>query len=269
MYDFANLLFSGVCSARCTFCIGQQIDPGIQTSNLNTYPPRNLEAFLKLIRQYGIRQLVLTGSNTDPQLYRYEGPLLVKLRRELSSGVQISLHTNGLQARHRMQIWNQYDRVTISIPSFDPGIYRRMMGSQKPPDLEAILRRSTVPVKVSCIVTSENKAEVPAFASRCARLGVHRLVLRKLFGEALSWQALLPELLADPRLLYSGSYRSNPVYRLEGMQVTLWDFNQTRSRSINLFSSGWISEEYLLGKASPARNHYLPSEANSGTLVSR
>ncbi|HRP70832.1 MAG TPA: hypothetical protein PLY93_15010, partial [Turneriella sp.] len=41
-------------------------------------------------------------------------------------------------------------------------------------------------------------------------------------------------------------YRRKPVYRIHGMEVTWWNFSTTTSRSINLFSDGTISENYLL-----------------------
>jgi hypothetical protein len=44
------------------------------------------------------------------------------------------------------------------------------------------------------------------------------------------------------------SYRGNPMIDLPGIQVTLWDFEQTKSTSINLFSSGLISRDYLLAQ---------------------
>ena len=44
-------------------------------------------------------------------------------------------------------------------------------------------------------------------------------------------------------------FRSNPVYRVHGVEVTVWDFDATASRSLNLFPDGTISDEYLLAKA--------------------
>ncbi len=46
-----------------------------------------------------------------------------------------------------------------------------------------------------------------------------------------------------------GNYRGNPVYDYSGMEVTYWNFDHSESTSINLFSTGVISEEYLLAKA--------------------
>jgi MoaA/NifB/PqqE/SkfB family radical SAM enzyme len=253
MYDFANLLFSGggdrPCNARCPFCIGRQIDPRLNAPNLTIFPPRNLDRFVEQIRACAIPQLVLTGTNTDPQLYRHELRLIGYLREALP-GVQLSLHTNGRLALKKMVTFNRYDRVCISLPSFEPDIYHPMMGVPGPPDMVEILRRAQVPVKVSCVITDANAGGIGGFLKNCRELGLRRVVLRKLYGERRSWQALLPS--QGLHLERRAPYRGNPVYEFNGMQVTLWDFESTQAAAINLFSSGAISTAYLLTQPWPA-----------------
>ncbi len=128
MYDFANILFAGPCNARCPFCIGRQIDPRLSVNNLNEFPPRNLDRLSDLIVEHAIKQVVFTGTNTDPQLSRHEVRLLDHLRQSLASGTQISLHTNGRLALRKIDVLNQYDRVCISLPTFNPTTYFKMMG---------------------------------------------------------------------------------------------------------------------------------------------
>lgn len=250
MYDFANILFAGPCSARCPFCIGKQIAPALNTPNLDIFPPRNLDTFIAMVWEHRIRQIVLTGTTTDPQLYRYEEDLLTYLRQVLPGDCQFSLHTNARQALLKMTVFNQYDRVSISFPSFDPLTYRRMMGVPNPPDLAAILHQARVPVKISCLVDEPNACEIPAFLARCQSIGVRRLVLRKLYGEQRSWANLLP---ATPAWTGLGVYRGNPVYDYRGMEITLWDFDQTESTSINLFADGTLGTTYLLAATQPPR----------------
>jgi MoaA/NifB/PqqE/SkfB family radical SAM enzyme len=197
-----------------------------------------------MIRKYKIRQVVFTGTNTDPQLYQYEARLLTHLREQLPPETQFSLHTNGRLVINKIESFNQYDRAAVSLPSFEPNTYKQMMGVPGPPDLEEILRRARIPVKISCLVTAENKAEFPLFLDNCHQLGVRRVVLRKRFGVMLPWDALISiqELALTPRF----EYRTNPVYDFQGMEVTLWDFDQSTSKSINLFASGLISSSYHL-----------------------
>ncbi|MEW5870387.1 MAG: radical SAM protein [Chloroflexota bacterium] len=258
-YDFANLLFSGPCNARCSFCIGRQIDPRLNVNNLDRFPPANLEAFLEQMHTHQVEKLVFSGTNTDPQLYRHEARLLAYLRQRLPEGTCFALHTNGRLALRKLALVNQYDQVCISFPSFNPPTYRAVMGVAHPPDLAQIVARAQVPVKVSCVVVEANRREMGEFLGRCREVGVPRVVLRKLFGEERTWAELL-----DPAslglLVRQGIYRNNPVYDYQGMQVTLWDFGRCASTSINLFSSGAISSQYLLaGKTLP-----LPALAAPG-----
>lgn len=243
MYDFANILFSGRCNARCPFCIGRQVDPRLNEDTLGRFPPRNLDRLVEMIWQHQIRQVILTGTNTDPQLYQHEERLLRLLREQIPPGTQLVLHTNGRLALHKMGIFNQYDRASVSFPSFNLDTYRRMMGVSNPPDLREILRQASIPVKISCVVCDANAGEITSFLGICRRLGIQRLVLRKLYGEQRTWEELLP---GELRLKRVQEYRGNPVFSDQGMEVTFWAFEQTESTSINLFSNGLISGQYLL-----------------------
>ena len=246
-FDFANILFAGPCNARCPYCIGRQIDPGLSVNNLDVFPLAGLDMWIDRVRQYGIREVVFSGTTTDPQLYRHEARLLACLRQRLPPETRYALHTNGRLALRKMEVFNQYDRVCISFPAFEPQIYQRMMGVPGPPDLAEILRQARLPVKISCVVNDDNAWQIWPFLVRCADLGIRRLVLRKLYGERRSWDMLLPP--APVGLVQQDAYRGNPVYDFHGMQVTLWNFDAAESTSINLFSTGVISENYLLAQA--------------------
>ena len=245
-YDFANILFAGPCNLRCPYCIGQQLDPALNRDNLDEFPVRNLETFVELLRRYRVDQVVLTGTNTDPQLYRHEARMIDWLREQLPQA-QLSLHTNGQLALAKMEVFNRYDRGSLSFPSFEPDIYERMSGSRRVPDLAAIVGAARVPVKVSCVVTEDNVGRIPAFLARCREIGIQRVVLRRPYGDQGRWR-----ILDETRSLGLSpvtTYRSNPVYDYCGIEVTLWRFHSTTSTSLNLFSDGTISTDYLLSKA--------------------
>jgi len=78
------------------------------------------------------------------------------------------------------------------------------------------------------------------------------VVLRKPFDEIRPWEQIIP--VHRLALLPRNVYRANPVFDFQGMEVTLWDFNQSTSQSINLFASGMISSDYLLANAHPTQN---------------
>jgi MoaA/NifB/PqqE/SkfB family radical SAM enzyme len=241
-YDFANILFAGPCNARCPFCIGRQIDPRLSVNNLREFPPRQLDRFIEMILAYAIKQVVFTGTTTDPQLYQHEARLLDHLRNRLPADTHFSLHTNGRLALQKLDTFNLYDRACISFPTFNPITYFKMMGVRGVPDLTQIVNRAQIPMKVSCLVNDDNRHELPAFLDRCQTIGIKRLVVRQLYGDTQA----LPVIAG---LVWRSSYRGNPIYDYRGMEVTYWNFDQCDCRSINLFSDGTISAAYLLVKA--------------------
>jgi molybdenum cofactor biosynthesis enzyme MoaA len=239
--DFANILLAGPCNLRCPYCIGKQVDPALNRNNLDKFPPRNLDAFVGLLHRHHVRQIVLTGTTTDPQLYRHEARLVRRLRERLPEA-RISLHTNGQLALDKIAVLNLYDRVSLSFPSFDPHTYERMTGSRRVPNLAAIVRAARVPVKVSCVVNEHNVDQADEFLAHCHAIGIQRLVFRQLYGDTRRWDILSTRTPVR-------TYRGNPVYDYDGMEVTHWDFHRTSSTSLNLFADGTISAEYLLTRA--------------------
>lgn len=240
MHDFANILFAGPCNRSCPFCIGKEVPDSVNVPNLDLFPLRNLDGFIREVRALSIPEVVFTGTTTDPQLYKYEAELLALLRRELP-GVRFSVHTNGVLALRKMDVFNSYDRACLSFPSFEPETYLRMMGSRIVPDLRAIVASARIPVKVSCVVNEHNEKEIEAFLERIAAAGIKRAVLRKLYGETRDFEIL-------PGRQPGSFYRDNPVYSIAGMEVTVWDFARTTSKSINLFPDGTIGSSYLLAR---------------------
>lgn len=238
--DFANILFGGPCNRRCWFCIGQQLPARVQQNNLKLFPPRNLEALIQAIQETGTRQVVFTGTVSDPQLYRHEARLLAYLRERLPDAVY-SLHTNGALALRKLEVFNQYDKACISFPSFNPDTYARMMGSRRVPELGRIVGSASIPIKVSCLLTDDNFPELEEFLTRCGELGVERVVLRRLYGETRDWPVLSDR--TPVRF-----FRGHPVYDLNGMEVTYWSFEDSHSTSLNLFPDGTLGRSYLIAR---------------------
>lgn len=237
-YTFANILFSGRCNLRCPYCIGHNQRLQAMPDNLLIFPIKELDRFVAQLLQHGITQISLTGTNTDPQLYGYECELVAYLRKRIP-GVKIALHTNGLLALRKIEIFNQYDRATISLPSFQPETYRQLTGGSQVLNLAAIVGVVKIPLKISTILTEQNINEIPQIISRCRDLGISRIVLRRQYGDTRDWP-LFPQ--QTPARFFGG----NPVYDLDGTEVTLWDFSRSTMGCLNLFSDGTISGEYRL-----------------------
>ena len=249
MFDFANILFAGPCNRACPWCIGKRLPARVNQSNLDLWPLRNLDDFIEKVNEARVPEIVFTGTVTDPHLYRYEGELIDELRRRLHPGARVSIHTNGVLSLKKLSIFNRYDRSAISFPSFELEAYEKLMGSRHVPDLARIVERAAIPVKVSAVVNEHNEAGVEGFLERCRGIGVRRLVLRRLFSEGSdlrpwpSFRGLRPV----------GQYRGNPVMDFSGMEVTLWSFEASTCRSLNLFADGTLGTSYLLTETEELR----------------
>ncbi|CAF0935167.1 unnamed protein product [Adineta ricciae] len=241
-FEFGNILFSGPCNQKCPFCIGHQL---VETpNNLRSQALNNLDQFISLMKQSKTPKIILTGTRTDPQLYKYEEQLLNRLRQDLPN-VHISLHTNGLLAVPKMKTFRMYDSCTLSINSFQPETYRKLHGVKQMPDMKVILKEaSNVPIKLSCVLTEDNIHQVDDYLHIAKQLGIKRIALRHLYGDDRRWS--IPAFENKQPIKY---HQSNPVYDFDGLQVTHWIFDKTSGRSLNLFSDGTLSDEYLLTKA--------------------
>ena len=241
-FEFGNILFSGPCNQKCPFCIGHQLKE--TSNNLRKEALNNLDTFISLIKQSQTSKIILTGTRTDPQLYKYEDKLLERLRSQLPN-VHISLHTNGLLAVPKLKTFRLYNSCTISINSFDPQTYRKLHGVKQMPDLKTILKEAShVPVKLSCVLTEDNINQVEEYLQTVKEVGIKRVAFRHLYGDQRRWPIRAFENKTPIKY-----HQSNPVYDFDGVQVTHWIFDSTSGRSLNLFSDGTLSDEYLLTKA--------------------
>uniref|UniRef100_A0A7S2WLJ0 Radical SAM core domain-containing protein n=1 Tax=Rhizochromulina marina TaxID=1034831 RepID=A0A7S2WLJ0_9STRA len=282
-FDFGNILFGGPCNQKCPFCIGLHLAPSLTSTSLRTPPSelKGLPEFIKQMQASGTTKVIFTGTSTDPQLYKYEADLQAVLREELGKDCHLSLHTNGLLAMKKLKIFNQYDSCTLSLNSLQPDIFRRMHGVRTMPDLATLLSVSEIPVKLSCVVNKENWEEVVgadgSFLPRCRDLGLRRVALRMVHTPMTARQVTAAGGDGQPheedglgrRRLLEGKvfegmspvrfFRGNPVFDFGGMECTVWDFDHTESRSINLFPDGTISDKYLLGAAPQPQspNHHI------------
>jgi pyruvate-formate lyase-activating enzyme len=241
MIHFASILFSGPCNLQCPFCIGRKLGHLSLPDNLSMYPVPGLEDFLIELKREGVREISFSGTGTDPQLYRHEEKLIRHIRVTLGSSIRLSLHTNALMAVKKIAVFNLYDRACLSIPSFNGDTYRRLTGSPVMPPLEKLVSLSRIPLKLSVILCDQTEKEIPGYIRQAGSLGIKRIVYRQLFG---SVRRKNPFSHLTPLRYFLG----NPVYHIDGVEVTLWNFESTDARCLNLLSNGHITEHYLLEK---------------------
>jgi MoaA/NifB/PqqE/SkfB family radical SAM enzyme len=236
-HDFAQLLFGGPCNLRCPDCIGRRLRPEVPDT-LAAWPPPGLGRLLAAVRAGGLRELSLSGVNTDPLLYRPLGRLLRLLRRALP-GVRVSLHTNGRLLLARREELGGLDRLSVSIPSLRPETCLRMTGSAEVPDLADVQRRLGLPLKVSVLLSPHNRQELPELLAHVRAAGVRRVALRQRLGAPDPYDPL-------PGLRPAGWFAGNPVYELGGLEVSVWNFARTTLSALSLLPDGRLEDGYLL-----------------------
>ena len=108
---FGNIHLSGPCNRSCYFCIGQHMMALDPINNLSRWPLKGMREFLGHCLGHGIREINVTGSNTDPLLYEHTRKL-----KDLLKYVYILLHTelfritgsiqkNGILKEQSKRIW--------------------------------------------------------------------------------------------------------------------------------------------------------------------
>eukprot|EP00466_Bigelowiella_natans_P018590 jgi/Bigna1/90457/estExt_fgenesh1_pg.C_710022 len=243
-YEFGNILFGGPCNQKCPFCIGKQLPKWLTPTNLKTVPSniKNFGKFVKLMNESGTKKIILTGTRTDPQLYKYEGDLLEILRLEIP-GCHISLHTNGLLAQKKIDLLNKYDTCTVSVNTFDPAKFKSLHGVKTMPNIKFLMQYSQIPIKLSCVLTSENIPDLDQYIDRCIEMGVKRVSFRHLFGDGEQFAAENQTITLFKDLDPTRYFRGNPVYHIDNLEITHWTFEDFSKPSINLFSDGTISRK--------------------------
>lgn len=242
---FANILLSGPCNARCPFCIGKILSEK-NNYNLNLFPLKNIDTFLQTLIEKNITEISLTWTNTDPLLYQHQEKLITYIRSRIPQA-KISLHTNGRLLLQQKYIARLYDRIAVSLPSFDEKTYNLMMGVLWVIDLASIIQHINLPIKISCILTVDNKDEVASFVEQCHKLGIKRLTFRTLYQDTTPRKTYI-----DPKKLWRKEIRTfanNPVYDYHGLEITVRKFDTSSIDCVNLYSNGYISDKYLLDQA--------------------
>src|SRR6185369_1059932 len=139
---FGNIHFSGPCNRSCYFCIGQHMMALDPYNNLNKWPLDGIDEFIARCIQHNVKEINLTGSNTDPLLYQHIPKLKNYLKTHIPDLV-LGCRTNGaaiiMGDGSINPWWYLFDKASISIPTFDHALYKKIMGAGMPPSLPRIL----------------------------------------------------------------------------------------------------------------------------------
>lgn len=234
---FGNIHLSGPCNRSCYFCIGEHMKKLNGFNNLDKWPLKNIDEFTALCIEKDIKEVNITGTNTDPTLYAHHRKLTDYLRNSIP-GVVLGIRTNGISHLDCLEL---YDKGSFSITSFDPIIYRQTMGQGSPPNIEFL--RQVVdgkPWKINiCLTPFQTLFDLTTTINRVAMAGFKKVNVRELYGQ---------KHIGDP-FKKAGFQQDcitlgNPSYRLHDCLVTYWDVHYTEVESVNLYANGIISDDY-------------------------
>lgn len=244
---FANIHLSGPCNRACPFCIGQHMMALDPYNNLNTWPLKNLDEFIATCLEKEVSSINVTGTNTDPLLFTHTKELKEELLKHIPD-LTFGLRTNGVLALARPDLWNLYDKASITICSFDPVIYKLMMGRGKAPNVQKILDMSShmSSIKVNVVLGPENTAnrtfdessDVYKTIQMCSDLKIERVNLREPYGQPHVGDPLKGKFEQVKTTL------GMPTYKVGNTEVTCWDVHYVETESVNLYASGKVSVTY-------------------------
>jgi hypothetical protein len=260
---FGNIHLSGPCNRSCYFCIGQHMMALDPLNNLSEFPLKGFDEFIARCRERGVREVNVTGTNTDPLLYEYTFALHGALKQAIPDLV-FGLRTNGVLLLDRLGAASLYDKGSLTICSFDPAIYRKMMGQGEVPDVKRIM--SLLPwrdkLKLNVVLGPENVArhDVLNTLTIALGLGIKRVNLREPYGQ--------PH-VGNP--LFSMKVKKHvlgmPCFDWYGMEVVYWDVHYVEVESVNLYASGRVSETYPITRGHADDGRVVPQSFFPGGRV--
>jgi len=156
---------------------------------------------------------------------------------------------HSIRFRKKKYIRKQYclTAIYISLNSFEHATFFKIHGTREMPDLVTLTKEAKMPIKLSCILTPHNKHETVDYIRQARELGIKRIAFRHIFNDPERWPLFPPSLSpSTPPPSPTRYHVGNPVYDLDGVEVTHWIFEKVEGNSLNLFSDGTLSEEYLL-----------------------
>ncbi|HEX8853743.1 MAG TPA: GTP 3',8-cyclase MoaA [Pyrinomonadaceae bacterium] len=157
------------CNFRCFYCLPHGEPPAAPKEQMLSY--EEIECAVRIFVSLGIEKVRLTGG--EPMLRRDIETLVAKLAR-VEGITDLALTTNGYNLSERAAGLKAagLDRVTISIDSLRPEVFKRMTGTdvlaRVVEGIRAANRVGLTPVKVNAVIVrgynEEEVAEMAAFA---------------------------------------------------------------------------------------------------------
>lgn len=243
MHWFANIHFSGKCNRNCYFCIGQFMQALEPFNNLNKENLDGFDEFIDKCKERNITEVALTGSNTDPLLYKFIPELKRKLQERLDLKM-FRITTNGVKILNNLETWNLFDFASITFCSFDEDVNQEMMGGE-PVDIEKIIKHTSFDFRINILLSSYNilNNDLMITIEKLIDAGAKKINLREPYGQP-NMRELLNTFLKRNNLEFSYKILGNDALIYKGCEICYWDVHYTEVESVNLYANGRVSDDY-------------------------
>lgn len=239
---FGNIHLSGPCNRECYFCIGQHMMALDKYNTLDKWPLIGLDSFIEKCQAKGVHEINMTGSNTDPMLFKHTQKLKSYLLDHIPD-FRFKIRTNAV--KKNLDLLKLYDSGSVTICSFDPEIYKQMMGKGSPPDLDRLLEATShwPDLKINIVLGPENiqNGDFLKTLEILSENNIPKVNIREPYG-----QPRVGNPLANRK--QAGTILGNPYYVFRDTKVAYWDVHYTEVESINLYANGRVSDTYPITK---------------------
>jgi len=252
---FANINLLGKCNVDCYFCLGKDIDEHFKKQNqLNTHFTewKQFNLFLDKCKEANIKNVYITGQNTDALVYKHTGELIDFLQDV--HGFDVGIRTNGYLAEKQMDVVNKCRRsVGYSIHSLNPENNWTIMRRKDIPNWEHIIP-NTKNVRVSIVLNRYNQHEFMDLLKYISKFdNVKYIQVRRictdiredfLIEDVNVYEKIFDKVKVEYPLI--GHFYSAECFEMFGKEVVFWRTVKTTIDSFNYYTDGTINTEYFV-----------------------
>jgi len=252
---FANINLLGPCNVDCYFCLGKDINNIFEQYNhVKTHFSKweNFRPFINKLHKLGIKNLYITGQNTDALIYKYLDELIDYLQGLY--GFDVGIRTNGYLAGGKFKTINKCRRsVGYSIHSLDPETNWKIMRRRDIPDWKNILN-STIQSRVSIVLNRYNEKEFPSLLKFISNhKGVKYIQVRRICTDTRD-KEFEEDIAVYENMFnrYSNTYDISryfygaECFNIYGKEVVFWRTVKTDIGSVNYYTDGTYTEDYFI-----------------------
>lgn len=257
-YSFANINLLGKCNAKCFFCLGEDIPELLSIHNqIGTHFTewKNFGKFIDKCKAENIRNLYITGQNTDSLLYKYLGELIDFLQDVFDFNVGI--RTNGYLFEKKPELIDVVNKckanVGVSIHSMNKDTNFKILGRSHIPDWDLILPQIKN-LRVSIVVNRYNISEFFGLLEYLSRFDNIKYIQARRISTDTRYEQFAEDIQRYEELFKFieatnkkvGDFYTAEIYNFFGKNVSFWRTVQTSVNSVNYFTDGTISGNYFV-----------------------